>query len=118
MITETTLYWITRLDNINAFLVLLTFLFTIAAAVFLVNWILPENTGDERRLGRFGFLLVIPFIFILSLGLVFLPTTKEMCAIKVIPALANNEKIQGIGDKVLTFANEWMDGLLKKTEQK
>ena len=118
MITETTLYWITRLDNINAFLVFFTLLSIIVAAVFLVNWIHPESTGDERRLGRFGFLLVIPFFFVLSLGLVFLPTTKEMCAIKVIPALANNEKIRGIGDKALTFANEWMDGLLKKTEQK
>lgn len=118
MITETTLYWITRLDNINAFLCVFLFLSILAAAGTLVVWIHPDCTGDEQRIGKLGFLLVIPFVFVFSLGLVLLPTTKEMCAIKVIPALVNNEKIQGIGDKALTLANEWMDGLLKKTTQK
>ena len=118
MITETTLYWITRLDNINAFLGILLALSIFAAAVFLIIRVHPDCTSDERRLGRLGLRLMIPFIFIFSLGLVLLPTTKEMCAIKVIPALVNNEKIQGIGDRALTLANEWMDGLLKKTTQK
>ena len=118
MITETTLYWITRLDNINAFLGILLALSIFAAAVFFIIRVHPDCTSDEQRIGKLGFLLVIPFVFVFSLGLVLLPTTKEMCAIKVIPALVNNEKIQGIGDKALTFANEWMDGLLKKTTQK
>ena len=118
MITETTLYWITRLDNINTFLSILLLLSILAAAAFLAVWCHPDSTGDERRLGRLGFPIMISFVFVFSLGLVLLPTTREMCAIKVIPALVNNEKIQGIGDKALTFVNEWMDGLLKKTTQK
>ena len=118
MITETTLYWITRLDNIIIFITFLIGLSVVAATVFLVFWSYSESTDNQRRFGRLGFFTMIPFIFVFSMGLVFLPNTKEMCVIKVIPALVNNKKIQGIGDKALTFANEWMDGLLKETKQK
>jgi len=46
------------------------------------------------------------------------PSTKQMCAIYLIPKIANNEKIQNIGDKSLTLIEqkfeEWVDDIAKK----
>jgi len=46
------------------------------------------------------------------------PSTKQMCAIYLIPKIANNEKIQNIGDKSLTLIEqkfeEWVDDITKK----
>ena len=38
-----------------------------------------------------------------------LPTTKQMAAIYVVPAIANNEKIQQIGGKTLDISNQLLD---------
>lgn len=40
------------------------------------------------------------------LGSCFTPGTKEMCAIKVIPMIVNNEQVQGLPNKVIELANE------------
>ena len=118
MITESTLYWITRLDNINHLLFALSILTCVATIVFLVALCHPEASQTDQSIGKRGLSITLPLLFIFVLGLVFLPTPREMCAIKVIPAIANNEKVQGIGDKALTLADEWLDGLTKKAKEK
>jgi len=116
MITESTLYWITRLDGFNHLLVALCLMTGAIAIVSLVALCHPESSLTDQSIGKRGISITLPLLFTFVLGLVFLPTTKEMFAIKVIPAIANNEKVQGIGDKALTFANEWLDGLMNKAE--
>ena len=43
-----------------------------------------------------------------------LPTTKEMAAIIVIPKVANNEKIQELGDGIYQLANDWLKEISPK----
>ena len=44
----------------------------------------------------------------------FVPTTKEMCAIKLVPMIANDEQVQELPNKVVDLANEWLDELKPK----
>ena len=39
----------------------------------------------------------------------FVPSTKQMAAIYVVPAIANNEKMQNIGNKTLDISNQLLD---------
>ena len=41
-----------------------------------------------------------------------------MCAIKVIPLVANDETVQELPSKVVELADEWLDELRPKTETK
>jgi len=41
----------------------------------------------------------------------FIPTTKQMAAIMIVPRLANSERVQNIGNKVYDLAVEWMEEL-------
>ena len=41
----------------------------------------------------------------------FVPTTRQMAAIVMVPKIANNEKVQAAGNKLYDLAVEWMDEL-------
>lgn len=54
-----------------------------------------------------------PLAVIGGLASTFIPTTKQMAAIHVVPAIANNERVQNIGNKTLDISED----LLKLAEQ-
>ena len=112
MITESTLYWITRLDNFNIMFSAMLVIFAFAALISMLIMVDNNAREEERCFAKriFAF-LAIPLFFVSVLGLIFVPTTKEMCAIKVIPAIVQNEKIQGLGEKALTLTEAWLDEL-------
>jgi hypothetical protein len=45
---------------------------------------------------------------------VFVPTTNQLAAIYVIPAVANSEKIQGEADEIYGLAKQWLQQQAKK----
>ena len=45
------------------------------------------------------------------LGAILTPSTKEICATLLIPAIVNNEKVQGLGEEFYDLAKEWMQEL-------
>ena len=59
---------------------------------------------DLRKVAKY----VVFVFFILGTASVFLPTTKEMVAIYVVPALANNEQVRSIPDTALKLADEYL----------
>lgn len=93
MITESMMYWITRLDRLNVFMGM-----SISICVFLVitagaAWSNAKNDSEAHeymRLMKWSF--VAAFIF--AIGLVFTPSTKEMAAIYAIPALSRSDVVQ------------------------
>lgn len=108
MITSTYIYWLTRLDNIQVVAVLLTAISTVGT-ILSVGGIFDELRSE--RLGRW-LSRIMPTTLVLSIvTLVFLPTTKEMAAITVIPKIVNSEKIQTIGNDVYDLAIEWLQEL-------
>ena len=129
--TETTMYWITRLDGIRSLLGGLECLFTamtvaggltwtIAAAIRKANehynrddhvdmdWSAANSVANlARKFAIWGFALSIAF----SVAKVFVPTTREMAAIKVVPAIASPEmceKIKDVGKDLVDVASEWL----------
>jgi hypothetical protein len=106
VVTESTIYWITRLDGIRMFLSIMTgasFL-----AVFMAcMWLILE---EDKRATKFIIVSVITGL-LLTLSSVFIPNTKEMCAIKVIPIIVNNEEVQELPNKVVELANDWINEL-------
>ena len=113
-ITPWTLYWITRLDGISGFF----FGFVIASMFLTVVSIClyVDAAKGEKKINLFKF--SIPLLIISILGLLLIPTTKEMISVLVVPKIVANERIQGIPDKFLTLADEWMEEMRPKKESK
>ena len=103
MVTESELYWITRLDPINIFAGVSL---TLSIILWGVNY-LDENEElmtSAKRWSGWSFLATI----FMSVILMFTPTMKEMCAIKIVPAIMNNELVQTVGNEFYSLAVEWM----------
>lgn len=114
--TSWQIYWLTRLDGI-------TQIFGIVFSVALLVWIImggfiiasylsgpDENTKFVKTIAWKAFFVLLAS----SVGL-FVPTSKEMAAILIIPkitnAVASNEKLTSLPDKVLDLANAWIADL-------
>lgn len=97
-ITESTVYWITRLDGIHNFLISLCIITGILAVLSLITFFATfmVSEGEEDFHPAMKFELRTCFISIALLAVfflvsVFVPTTKEMAMIKVLPAISNSK---------------------------
>ena len=130
--TETMIYWITRLDGIRGFCfgiqtfaVLFTILGVIAAiAATCISVTAEEGANDDAKVAngicKIACKVWIPAFCIAimcSLARTFTPTTKEMIAIKVIPQIAdanNIGKIKDISKDMLDITSDWLKDMRKK----
>ena len=119
--TPMQLYWILKLDSFRGISLALTIVFGVTFIVMLigtlVNW--AEDEFDMSKKYKKCLTIATPLFILFSIPLTFLPTTKEMCAIMVIPPIINNEQIQEMPQKILDLGNQWLDELKpkKKTEE-
>ena len=131
--TESMIYWITRLDGIHGFcygIQTLAGVFAIvgitAAIIAVCIKIISEADGsdDDARVAggicKIACKVWIPafcIAMVCSLARTFTPTTKEMIAIKVIPQIAsteNVEKIKDISKDMLDITADWLKDMRKK----
>lgn len=118
MITPSTIYWLTRCDAIKALTTGLAFVSAaLAVFVFVASKLseeMPEEETTKNPFGR-GFYKTALAIFITALlGSTFLPSTKEMAAIIVIPRIANAKNVQQLGEGIVTLAQGWLRELSPK----
>lgn len=126
MITPLTVYLITRADAIchlleNGMIVslliggftLATWLITRLVSISFGNEPGAEKVANATRCYLLKFIL--PAAIALGLMHACVPTTKELCAIMVVPVIANNEKVQDIGTKFYELATEWLEELKPNT---
>lgn len=117
MITPSTIYWLTRLDNLGAATLSLALVCAIVGtiAIFLnmVSW---ESEDDDKGFGT-GIKMLV-FAVAMLVATVFIPTTKEAAAMLVIPKIANSESVQQLGDGIVDLANQWLKELAPKKEAK
>ena len=132
MITESTIYWITRMSFVHGFALGLSITFTTLVAIWLIASAVCHitnicNVADGGRYSSKKFLplsrkslrwsipcFLLSWILLFAAG--FIPTTKEMCAIKAVPVIVNNKQVQELPNKVVELANEWIDELKPNKE--
>ena len=128
---ETTMYWITRLDGIRSLLSGLDVLCSVVLVASGLFWIVaasirkvnePYNRDghidsdwananaivkSSKPLAIWGLVLSIAF----SVAHVLIPTTREMVAIKVVPAIASPEmceKLKDVSKDFVDVAASWL----------
>lgn len=100
MITESTIYWVTRLDALTNLVrfgmiisIILTIIFFLASALEAC----AQNSvfNDKGKLILpIKFLISSIIILVICMTLaVFVPTTKEYAAMKILPKIANDEAL-------------------------
>ena len=131
--TESMIYWITRLDGIRGFCYGIQTIAVLFAIVGIVAAIAAacirvgaeeEGSDDDARIAsgicKIACKVWIPafcIAMVCSFARMFTPTTKEMIAIKVIPQIASTEnvdKIKGISKDMLDITTEWLKDMRKK----
>lgn len=135
--TESTMYWITRFDGINSFFIgleilgiLATFVASISLIVSFIVMTIERSSGYHREtdsdyiiakgINRISLRAGIPSLAVAIFSAfvqVFVPTTNEMIAIKVIPAVAASEqasKLKDISNDALDAASAWLKGQVEK----
>lgn len=123
-ITGWTIYWITRLDGMKIAFAVTAIAGAIAAFILfmdrgITNQVYADSADRpwaKRELDRVAGHLGVARRLVLAtalavVGLVATPTTKEMCAVLVIPAVANSENVQVLGGDIATLAREWAEEL-------
>lgn len=139
--TESLMYWITRLDVIKSFfdgVQILAIVFAIFSSIFaIISYIVIQieksspcfDEADKdyvagkiiNRASFKGFILTLTITILSAFIEIFIPTTKEMIVIKVIPAIASSEqasKIKDISNDALDIASLWLKDQVKKLEDK
>ena len=118
MIDESTMYWVTRLDYICVFLeatvIIALLAFILFEAMFVVDFQTHTNEcGPNKRILRLA-LAALVVALLASTVRVFTPTTKEYAAIKIVPAIANDENIRGEAGELYELAKAWLKEQVKE----
>ena len=126
MITPTQMYWLVKLDDVRHLLSCIMWLPIVLAVVFgiiaFVTFMTTiegsrearmEAISDIAKLATWGvFMLFV--VVALQVAIAFVPSTKQMAAIIVVPKIANSEKVQTVGNQLYDLAVEWMNELKPK----
>ena len=106
MITGWTIYWITRLDSIDAmWAVGIGICFALGSFMFLLS---------ESIIRKVWIPISIALVFVLLL--VATPSTKEAIAIYVIPKITNNEDVSQIPSNFAKLINEKLQDWMKDVD--
>ena len=108
------LYWLTRLEYIQNFLVIVMSASGIATFIGFTSWIL-SGYEEEIRATLLWLRCAFATLVISSLIFVFVPTTKEALLIwgvgSTIDYLQENETAKQLPNKCINALNDWVESL-------
>lgn len=115
IITSSDIYWITRCDSIFVAFFTLTIitgiLCLISGIAICASYDYPDDNPKLRAKAFQALKKASTACIVFLLASVATPSTKEMCAIKIIPKIANNENVQGLGEDMVNTARDWLKEL-------
>ena len=111
-ITPSMIYWISRLDGLREGLLIIGVLGFISCTIITMYGVFERNTFFKSAVICGIFCILFMFG-----AQIFVPRTREAVAMIVIPKIANNEKIQNIGNDIYEIGIEWLNEL-KPNKQK
>jgi len=89
-----------------------------AIAMFITN----DLDEEAKEIGKVGIKLSTPIFILTFLIGVFLPNTKQMAAIIMIPkmynAITENKQLNELPNNVVQLANDWINELKPKNQEK
>lgn len=119
MITESELYWILKLDDIRNLLTGCTIVLGLISVVLTIMTI--AQAVDEYficasnwRRSLFARLAVYITLIVFSIALTLLPSTKQMAAIKVLPAIVNSDAAKTMSSDAKELYKLGVDTLKEK----
>ena len=108
------LYWLTRLEYIQNFLVITMFVSGIVMILSFATWTMASSAEETRKTLswlRCSFTTLV----ISSLTFVFVPSTKEAVLIwgvgSTIDYIQENETAKQLPDKCINALNDWVESL-------
>ena len=108
------LYWLTRLEYIQNFLVIVMSISGITTFISFTLWIMSESV-KEIRATLLWLRCAFATLVISSLTFVFVPSTKEALLIwgvgSTIDFLQENETAKQLPDKCIDALNDWVESL-------
>lgn len=118
MITGWTIYWITRLDILQGMCTVgaaTSGLLLVALSVILLcDEERKKSFQEGLRYWKVTFGMFIPFLLLA----VFTPNSKVAAAMYVVPAIANNQKVQEMPQNLLDLSNAWIKSQTEKLTPK
>ena len=110
MVTTAQMYWLLMLDNIRALIGIVCIISFGAACVCCLahqmNYIIDDTVRVKCK--AWGIRLAAMFA-VLMMCLTFIPSTRQLATIIIVPKIVNNEKVQTAGNKLYDLAVEWME---------
>lgn len=119
-------YWITRLDAINIFLCIVASISGFASILLFIFGLCDMSMAygkDDKdyingnKLLRHGIVTMVIAV-VTGIAMVFLPTTKEMCAIYMVDYLKDNEKVQKMPEQIIDAASAFLEEQARKGDKK
>ena len=119
MITESELYWILKLDDIRNLLIGCTIVLGFTSVVLIIMTITQFFDDflcdyDDWRRSKVARLSVYAALIVVVTALTLLPSTKQMAAIKVLPAIVNSEAAKNVSSDVKELYKLGVDALKEK----
>ena len=102
------MYWLVKFDDIRAVSLAVAVVFLIAAGLawaVLTNEVVEKSVEKSKELLRLTKILVAGFLMGIATW-TFLPSTKQMAAIVLVPAVLNNKDVQEIGAKTADLGKD------------
>mgnify|MGYP003291406560 CR=1 FL=1 len=93
-ITPAIMYWITRLDSITGLMVFVLFACGVSALVTALQWGTNEPIDEEQEPYKKWFKREAITAVIAVLILTFVPSSKEMAMIYVVPSIAESQVVK------------------------
>lgn len=126
MITQTQMYWLVKLDDMRGVITGIMWLpisVAIIIGILAISALLAsiDDPMEKKKeilegvwkCGVWCASLIVVAVVIHIAG-AFVPSTKQMAAIIVVPKIANSEKVQTVGNQLYDLAVEWMNELKPK----
>ena len=123
------IYFISLVDKIDAITEVIMFLSGLASAILLTFWMIGKAESykteeDDRTLKRLWRCSKIAVTCVICSTLIntFIPSSKTIAAMYLIPAIVNNEHIQNSTSNALKMleglTKEWLEDFIKKEPKK
>lgn len=119
MITEWEMFWLLKLDDILGIFIIFTMCFAGFSFISMFGWFINfvEGRYEPSLNCKKRFYTTAAIAGLLAILLCFIPTTKQMAMIKVIPAIANSKAVETLkGDAAdlyklgINAAKEYLKG--------